>query len=263
MELGELQRRFQARVLAAEPGIEAELLPRDPELLGERVDIYALGYASRLVEALGSTFPALQRTLGESGFEELARGFIASSPSQFYSVRDYGGEFPDFLARSGDEPRQRTLAELAAFEWTLAAVFDAADDAPAGVELLQWVPAESWAEVRFAVRASLRRFASTSNAVDHWRAANGLRAAPEALALTPPTEWVLWRAGLTSLFRSLSEVEAAALDAVRNGASFAEVCAGVAMTEGVENAPLKAASLLRGWFAEELIAAVQAPAPAG
>lgn len=263
MELTELQRRFQARVLAAESGIETELLPRDPAELGERVGIYANGYAARLVEALGVTYPALQRTLGEEAFEQLIRDFVAANPSRFYSVRDYGGEVSLHLAGSGASPRERTLAELAAFEWTLAEVFDAADDAPAGIGLMQRVPPQSWGGVRFGVRASLRRFATTTNAVEYWRAANGVRAAPGAPAAAAPAEWVLWRAGLATRFRSLAPVEAIALDAVRGGASFAAVCERVAALTGDEAAPLESAALLRGWFAEELIAAVTAPAAAG
>ena len=262
MELPELQRRFQARVLAGETEIEPQLVPRDPAELAERVDIYVLGYASRLVEALGTTYPAVQQTLGETEFEQRVRDFIAAAPSRFYSVRNYGGGFAAHLAASGASPRERTLAELAAFEWALADVFDAADDAPAAVERLTRVPADAWGEVRFSLRASLRRFASTTNAVDWWRAASGLRPAPDELAVTAPCEWVLWRAGLTSRFRSMTPVEAVALDAARSGATFAEVCARVAASAGAEQAALEAASLLRGWFAEELIAAVVAPAPA-
>jgi Putative DNA-binding domain len=256
MELHELQRRFQARVLAGEHGVEAELLPDEADELAVRVGVYADGYASRLVEALGATYPALSKTVGDEEFERLIREFIATGPSTYYSVRNYGGQLGAHLERSAGA-RARVLGQLARFEWMIAEVFDAADDAPASVEELTRIPAASWGDVRFGLRASLRRFATQTNAVDWWRAANELRPAPADFEASPPTvEWVLWRAGLATRFRSLSAVETAALDAARGGASFSAVCEVVAAIVGEEAAAIQAASLLRGWLAEELVASI-------
>ena len=259
MKLHELQQSFQARVLAAQPGIEAHLAPSDPAELAERVEIYASGYASRLVEALAITYSALQKTVGEDEFEQLLRGFIAATPSQFYSVRQYGGRLAAHIGGSAVSPREYTLAELAAFEWTLADVFDAADESPATAERLMHVPPERWAELRFDFRTSQRRFISTTNAVEWWRAANGVRPPPDDFERCAAVDWVLWRAGLTTRFRSMTPPEAVALDAARRGASFADVCGAVAATTGAGAAPAQAASLLRGWFAEELISGIHAP----
>jgi hypothetical protein len=260
-QLRDLQRAFQARVLGSESGIEAELAGAERPDFHARVDVYAGGYSARLVEALGTTYPALKAALGESEFERVIREFIAAEPSRYYSVRDYGERVADHLARTGPSVRAHVLAQLARWEWTLAAVFDAADDDPAEVQALAAIPHERWAEVRFRLRACVRRFVTETNAVDWWHAARDQSEAPAEFTREPPVDWLLWRRGVSTVFRSLEPDEAAAVDAARSGASFAVLCERIAEQIGASDAPLRAASLLRGWFAEELIATVE-PGPA-
>jgi hypothetical protein len=260
MQLRELQRAFQARLLAGESGIEAQLAGANrPDFLA-RVDVYADGYYARLVEALGTTYPALKAALGESEFERTMRDFIAAEPSRYYSVRDYGARVADHLQGSGALMRAHVLAQLARWEWTLADVFDARDDAPADVEALAAIPHQRWAQVGFGLRACVYRFVTDSNAVDWWRAARGQGEAPDDFKAEPLVNWLLWRRGVATVFRSLEPDEAAAVDAALSGASFAVLCERIADHIGAADAPLRAASLLRGWFAEELIATVE-PGP--
>jgi hypothetical protein len=74
-----------------------------------------------------------------------------------------------------------------------------------------------------------------------------------ALGQALPTRWLIWRRGITTLFRSLSSVEAGLLDQVRDGASFGLMCEQMAGQVGETESPLQTASLLHGWLAEELI----------
>jgi hypothetical protein len=259
MQLRELQRAFQARLLAGASGIEAELAGADRPDFQTRVDVYADGYYARLVEVLGTTYPALKAALGESDFERAMRDFIAAEPSRYYSVRDYGQRVADYFAQSG-AGTAHVLAQLARWEWTLADVFDAPDDTPADVEALAAIAHERWAQVRFGLRACARRFTTDTNAVDWWRAARVQGEAPAEFKSEPPVDWLVWRRGVATVFRSLEPDEAAAVDAVRSGAPFAALCERIADQIGSADAPLRAASLLRGWFAEQLIATVE-PGP--
>jgi hypothetical protein len=105
------------------------------------------------------------------------------------------------------------------------------------------------------LRACVKRLQTASNIVQWWRAANNLAEQPGALKRATPCEWLLWRRGVNTYFRSLDEIEAFALDAAVAGATFADVCEGMAtLADGSETA-LSAATLLRGWFAEDLILA--------
>ena len=254
MQLRELQRAFQARVLAHTNGIETQLRDAGLPDFDARLDTYVGGYRARLVEVLGTTYPALKATLGDDEFDRQMRLYADSIPSRHYSVRYYGAEIAEHVADQKVEGPGRVLGELARWEWTLADVFDAADDIPLDVTTLAGVPAEAWPTVTFTLRASLRRLRTHTNAVDWWRAANGKCDRPEAFTDEADVDWLLWRSGVRTLFRSLEPDEAAVLDAVREGATFGAVCERLVNFVPESEAALRAATLLRGWIAEELIA---------
>ena len=64
----------------------------------------------------------------------------------------------------------------------------------------------------------------------------------------------IWRPKLVSNFRSLDQDDAALLDALADGRTFPELCEAVAPFTGEEQAPARAASLLRAWVEGGLIA---------
>jgi putative DNA-binding protein len=253
MQLRELQRAFQARVLALEPGIEAELKNAQSADFGARLDAYVGGYRTRLVEVLGTTYPILKATLGDDEFERHMRRYIDSIPSRHYSVRHYGADIAQHMATQDPGGIGLALSELARWEWTLADVFDAPDDAPLDVASLAGVPPDAWPSVSFTLRPTVRRLETRTNVVEWWRAANGLCERPDTLLPSAPTRWLLWRRGVKTLFRSLDAAEAAAIDAARDGANFGTICEHFTQYVDEPDVALRAASLLRGWIAEELI----------
>ena len=253
MQLRELQRAFQARVLSRQAGIEPELNDDGAEDFEQRLGTYVGGYRSRLVEALGSTYPVLQRTLGDEEFARQITDYIDLTPSRHFSVRQYGRDVAERLLAIDHERQGGRLAELARWEWTLADVFDAPDDQPLRIETLATVAPEDWPGMTFAPRASLRRFESTSNVVEWWRAANELCPPPAMLTDAPIGQWLLWRQGLKTMFRSLDPLEAEVLEAAGAGATFGELCELVAQRVDESEAALRAASLLRGWVADEIL----------
>jgi len=259
MQLLELQRAFQARILLFEGGIEAELTGRQRVDFETRLDTYVGGYRARLVEALGTTYPVLKVTLGDEEFERQMQLYIDSTPSRHYSVRYYGAEIAHRMMAEGPDGAGQALAELARWEWALADVFDAPDDGALNVEVLAAVPAEAWSTVSFTIRACVRRLETRTNVVEWWRAANGVCDRPDSLAETPPAQWLLWRRGVRTLFRSLDSVEAAALDAAGEGVTFGALCERIAQSVDEPEVAMRAASLLRGWIAEELIAGYSRP----
>ncbi len=139
------------------------------------------------------------------------------------------------------------------------ALFDARDDEPLQIPVLAIVPPDAWPGLSFTLRACVRRFETHSNIVQWWRAANGLCDQPPELSDSAASQWLLWRRGVKTFFRSLDTPEALLLDSVRAGATFGELCEQIAPTVPETEVPLRAASLLRGWIAEELIAAFLLP----
>jgi putative DNA-binding protein len=248
------QRAFQARVLSLEHGVEASLLGNKNDDFPARLDAYVLGYRARLVEALAVTYPVLKVMLGEDEFDCHMREFIDRTPSVYYSVRYYGAALPAHLRILHPGESGRTLAELASWEWTLAAVFDAPNDAPVACASLIALRSDAWPTLSFGLRASVRRVRTRTNAITWWRAAQGLCERPPQLADRSPVQWLLWRQGMTPRFRSLDALEAQLLDAGDRGADFGALCAIIAESEDSAEAAVRAAGLLRNWVAEELIA---------
>jgi hypothetical protein len=100
----------------------------------EAVEVYARGYPARLTEALGETYEACWRVLGDESFFAVAKDFIARSPSQSYNLSDYGAGFADYLRGTAPESFDGVppfLGDLAAFEWEFKEVFHRAP--PAGL----------------------------------------------------------------------------------------------------------------------------------
>jgi hypothetical protein len=246
MKLLELQRAFQAHILAGDAAIAA-LVPGTPECdTATRLRVYAAGYADRLIEALAHTYPALQAALGAASFGQLVRTLAHRAPSRSFSVRHYGAQLAALIEAELRGPKAQAAADLARWEWALAAVFDGEDCRPLTASALQAVPPERWGELSFGLTPALRTLTVASNAVRWWQAACAGGPRPLRWRRRAPTPWVIWRRELALYFRPLRTDESRALEALRGGEPFAAVC------EALE--PLRAARLLHTWLDEGLIA---------
>ena len=247
-----LQLRFQDYLLRGSRAVEADVSGSERVPAAVRLGIYAYAYRSRLAEALGSNYPALQKLL-DADFAALAAEYVRTHDSPFFSIRYYGDDLAAFLSSHEDYAGAPLLAELARFEWAMGGVFDAADAAPLEEAALARVPPARWAQLRFTFHPSVARLALHWNAPQVWQALSADAPRPAAAFAGEPHQWLLWREGLTSYFRSLTNTEAAALDAARGGWPFAELCQLLCEQLGEERAPLEAAQYLRSWVGGGLI----------
>ena len=55
------------------------------------------------------------------------------------------------------------------------------------------------------------------------------------------------------MFRSMDAAESAALAVASTAGAFGEMCEVIALNVGPAEAPLRAASILNGWFTDEII----------
>jgi len=253
MQLQDLQRLFQNRVLHGQPGIETELAGSATDDSSDRLATYTDGYRSRLLEALSTTFPALKAALGDIAFERAMWRFIEAAPSRHFSIRYYGHSLPGFILAARAEPDARVMHDLARWEWVLAEVFDAPDDAPIGAELLTGIAPEAWPALIVSLRTSVRSITTHTNAVQWWRWARDDGVKPSALELAPASSWRLWRQGVRTLFRSMDACEAATLAVAQRRGTFGEICESIAEAVGAGEAPLRAASILKDWFADQIV----------
>ncbi len=123
------QKQFTASVIGeADPALIASIDGGGKLTSAEAVEVYRAGYPARMSEALGETFEACWRILGDEDFLEACRIFSRSVPSVSYNLSDYGSSFPDFiLARfRKDAP---FIGDLARLEWSFKELFHAAPHA--------------------------------------------------------------------------------------------------------------------------------------
>ncbi|MCB9566529.1 MAG: DUF692 family protein [Myxococcales bacterium] len=230
--------------------------------LAARLEVYAASHAQRLADALAHTFPVLAWTLGDGEFRRLSAAARAAAPSRDPDLGRLGGALPGLLAR-GELPGARPwIADLAALEWALCELIDAADppSPPLGADALaRWSP-ERWSSLRFAVIPALRVLTVPAAIPALWSRrergdpAEEARAAVEA-APGEATPHLLWRRAFEVLHRPLAPAEAAILGRLAAGDPL-----GAALDAGLRVAPtLEPAAVvgwLRAWLAEGLFAAV-------
>ncbi len=251
--LAQVQGDFQAYLLQGERAIEAHVLGTTRVPVATRLAIYGGGYGSRLAEAMASNFPALAQLLGEADFQQLASAYVRAYDSPYFSIRYYGDHLAEFLKGTEPYASAPVLAELAGWEWTLGQVFDAADAEPVTHEALARVEPQQWAQLRFGFHPSVQRLALHWNAPQIWQAVTEERDPPAVSFTQQAQPWLAWRQELTTYFRSLPKTECTVLDAARRGWPFGELCTLLCEELGEAQAPLQAATLLRGWVASGLI----------
>jgi hypothetical protein len=92
--------------------------------------------------------------------------------------------------------------------------------------------------------------------VQWWRWAREGGVKPAAFGCAPATSWRIWRQGVRTMFRSMDAAESAALAIAVAGGTFGEMCEAIAREVDAAEAPLRAASILNAWFADEIIASL-------
>jgi hypothetical protein len=257
MQLRELQREFQRDLLGGTSAIGAAIVEAPPLPVEARLGIYRRAYRTRLTEALDDTHPILHRILGDETFASMAELFIETHPSVHRSIRWYGSELADFLTEQAPFAAEPALAEIARFEWTLCAVFDAPDATPLDRAALSSVDPGVWAALRLRFHPSIRRLALRWNVVAVWQRMSEGEEPPAPEATSAPVPWLLWWQNFKNYFRSLDAAEDAALEAAVAGRPFGEICEELGAFLPEEEIPLRAATLLAGWLDSGIIIAIE------
>ncbi len=217
----------------------------------QRLDVYGNAYGYRLIDALSENYPAVHTLLGDDEFYEMTYAYMAKHPSEHFSLRYFGHQLEAFLkGYYADSP---FLAEMAKFEWTLREAFDAADLESLGIESLQAIPVEQWADLTFTFHPAVSRLNLEWNTPQLWSAVDEETAPIDPEKLDYPYSWLLWRKELLTYYRSLDVDEAWSLDAAIQGKNFAELCEGVCEWVDAEHAPARVAGFLSQWMNDDLL----------
>ncbi|MBK8908649.1 MAG: putative DNA-binding domain-containing protein [Rhodospirillales bacterium] len=186
--------------------------------------VYANNRMHALVSALGATFPAVQRSLGEKAFASVAIGFARRHPpARNALLLWYGASFPAFL-ESLEGMIAPHLADLARLEWAWLEAYHAAEAEPLAAAQVAALTPEQVVAARLTLHPSARLLRSRW-AVDRlWRGDpdltvagdGGVKEAEGARCL------VVLRPEAMVLVFAVSPPVFAALAAFRDGAAFAE-----------------------------------------
>jgi hypothetical protein len=247
ISLRELQRDLQRHLLGEDSAVSAAIVDAPPLPALQRLAIYKNAYRVRLIDALHETYPVLHGLLGDELWVALGDAFVTAHPSPFRSIRWYGRELADFMARTAPFAESPVLSEIASLEWTLSEVFDAEDAEAIERSALGSVPPDAWGGLKFIFHPSLRRLEFQWNTAAVWKAMSNDETPPQPQQADSPAPWLLWRQNLQNYFRSMSLPEAAALDAARRGRSFGEICEDLAAWLPHEEVPAAAAGFLGAW----------------
>ena len=256
MDLQRTEHAFQDGLLGRSQDILQSVRGNVRESAETMFGVYRNAYWARLVEALGNDLPGLKALMGDEAFDRMARAYIAKHPSQHPSIRWAGRYLVEFLATEAPYRDESWFADMARFDWALAFAFDAEDAPAAGLADLVGVPPEFWGSIRLAFHPTLDAF-RIATPVDEARPrlledpANQLdRAARCERAI------MAWRIEHDVKFRAIDALEFSALQAMRDGATFGDLCELVAGEVDPETAPVRAAQILQGWLEWGIVATV-------
>lgn len=256
MTLRELQQDMQRHLLGEDSAVTAAIVDAPPLAAADRLAIYRNAYQVRLIDALHETYPVLHGLLGDEAWLALGEAYVAGHPSVFRSIRWYGRGLSEFMTTCPPYDEAPVLSEVALLEWTLSEVFDAKDADALQRSALAAVDPAQWGALTFAFHPSLRRLTFSWNTAAVWKAMNRDETPPRPELGQAPAAWLLWRQNLQNYFRSMTGVEAAALDAALRGRNFGEICEDLSAWAKPDEIPAAAAGLLGTWADSGLIVGI-------
>lgn len=242
-DLAPLLQRFQAQILAPDEHASAP-----PDIEGH-FDIYRNAYRGRLRQALADNYPVLLRAMGDEAFADLAQAYTTTHPSQRRSIRWFGHRLVEFIEAHPDVIPHPALRDIAQLDWAMRGAFDAADAIALSEQDLAQRPASDWPSLLLQLVPSARILQLQWAVQSLWHILND---DPDAQTEAPePQEQSLlvWRTGLDCRWRTLAPAEAMALQRVKSGCGFAELCEHL-QASGHADAATTAVNWLRQWISD-------------
>src|SRR5262249_3132380 len=97
--------------------------------------------------------------LGDEGFSDLVRDYVAAHPSVSYTLNRLGDRMPEFVSKWPGARRPEVCHDLARLELAITEVFDAEETPPLTAADIAAVPPEKWEKSRFTPIAAFRLLA--------------------------------------------------------------------------------------------------------
>ena len=250
-ELRQLQQSFMDYLVGDSSPVLEQIESTADTSAQQRLDIYASGYRLRLKEAIMTDYERLHFYLGDESFELLMDRYIDKHYSPHTSLRYYSEYIEALLADQKPFSELPVLAEIASIERAFNDSFDAANCSTVEIEHLAQVQAENWPGLRLQFHNSLRVLPCEYNSFPVWKALSEEQTPPELIK--EGSNWIVWRKGLVSRYRTLSTAEADALALAIAGGNFSEICENLLNYFDEEATPHQAIAFLQTWVNEKMV----------
>jgi hypothetical protein len=225
------------------PEVEAEFAGSVELSTAHRMAIYRNAYWLRQERVLAETFPRVAANLGAERFRRLAADYLTRHPSEHPAIEWIGRHFPEALSSCHGVPAG--LRDLARLEWARLEVLLAPATALFCVEALRDL---DFAQARARLCPSVRVLELSQWALQAWR---GPAACPEESASTERAGCLVWRRGHAASHRALHQPEYEALELLRAGHTFGEICSVFEEPQAAE----KAARCIGRWIRDGVLCA--------
>ncbi|MHB1241652.1 MAG: hypothetical protein B7Z66_11440 [Chromatiales bacterium 21-64-14] len=225
--LRNLQQAFLRTVFDAESGAVLPHIRPDPIPPADVLSVYRNNIIGNLTDALGETYSAVRKIVGDAFFEHTAAEYVRLTPSRSGNLNDYGAGFPDFLAQFKAAAALAYLADVARLEWACHASLLAPEPTPVDFAALGQVAPEAYAGIRFELHPSLRLLRSAYPVFRIWRLCeDGTEDPSGTVDLGEGGDRLLVvRPGLRVEVQVAQAGEFALLHAICNGEAFGDACA--------------------------------------
>ncbi len=242
-------------------GALARLFTTDAATSVRRLAIYRGNSIASATKALAGSYPVIRAVVGEEFFDELARAYWMSRPSQSGDLGEYGSTFHDFLADFEHVRELPYLADLACLEWAVHRAECAADAPPFDARTLADVPHDLQSALIFTLVPGTAMVASVYPIARIWTLHRGESSRSDVterehfdIDWTTGQTALVARAGYAVRVVALDAGNAAALRAMLDGATLVDaLAAGFAAAELVRSA-FDAAAAPAAWLTDGLLA---------
>lgn len=225
----------------------------------EGLSVYYNGYRLRLIEILANDYPKLVNLMTKNIFENMAKQYIETHPSTFFSVRNFGCLLPEFLQQHSTYGEKPYFSEMATFEWLLGEALDAEDAPMVTLEELKAIPAEKWSDLKFSFQPSFQQLLLHWNIPEVWQQFDSESVPsiiPNLTRQECPQSWMIVRSNFQSAFRATSENEAFAMRLLHENTTFGDLCEKLCDRIPQDQIPYFTIDCLQNWIKEGLISKI-------
>ncbi len=233
--LAETQQQLLNFLQSKESTIESLVIGRTEKEIKRRLQIYREAYELRLSNHLAKQFPVLKTRLQADAFEALSLAYLVAYPPSHFAIRSFGNQLADFLTLHPPYAEHPYYSELARLEWHLNEIIDESAIKPLLTvdQLSTLTPADlptTCFQLQDYVRVQLFSYATPL-----WR--DALKKSTKAMPtlLLTPISYALWHKDFQTFYRPLTPLEVSLLAALKQGASFTELCATALETDAIDD----------------------------